>query len=71
MYPPELVAPRRLNSLTRDLKLLQTMVALDLPGTTLVAINSVCGCSASSMRHMIQSIEHDKAPDNITTIRWC
>ena len=42
--------------------------ALDKPGTTLVAINSVCGCSAGSMRPaVIQALDNDKTPDNITT----
>tara|TARA_B110000881_G_C18535889_1_gene495763 strand:- start:1025 stop:1408 length:384 start_codon:yes stop_codon:yes gene_type:complete len=42
--------------------------ALDKSGTTLVAINSVCGCSAGSMRPaMIQALDNDKLPDNLTT----
>ena len=72
MYPPELVAPMKAELADAGFKELFTAddvnAALDLPGTTLVAINSVCGCSAGSMRPaVIQSIEHDKAPDNITT----
>jgi len=42
--------------------------ALDKSGTTLVAINSVCGCSAGSMRPaMVQALDNDKLPDNLTT----
>jgi putative YphP/YqiW family bacilliredoxin len=42
--------------------------ALDKSGTTLVAINSVCGCSAGSMRPaMIMALDHEKLPDNLTT----
>jgi len=42
--------------------------ALDKSGTTLVAINSVCGCSAGSMRPaMILALDNEKLPDNLTT----
>ena len=42
--------------------------ALDKSGTTLVAINSVCGCSAGSMRPaMIMALDNEKLPDNLTT----
>jgi len=42
--------------------------ALDKSGTTIVAINSVCGCSAGSMRPaMIMALDNEKLPDNLTT----
>jgi putative YphP/YqiW family bacilliredoxin len=42
--------------------------ALDKSGTTLVAINSVCGCSAGSMRPaMILALDNEKLPENLTT----
>ena len=54
MYPPELVAPMKAELTNAGFEELITVddvnSALDKPGTTLVAINSVCGCSAGSMR---------------------
>ena len=68
MYPPELVAPMKAQLSDAGFKELITIddvnAALDKPGTTLVAINSVCGCSAGSMRPaVIQALENEKTPD--------
>ena len=73
MYPPELVAPMKAELTNAGFEELLTVddvnSALDKPGTTIVAINSVCGCSAGSMRPaVIQALENDKTPDNITTV---
>ena len=72
MYPPELVAPMKAELANAGFRELLTVEdvndALDKTGTTLVAINSVCGCSAGSMRPaVIQALENEKTPDNITT----
>ena len=72
MYPPELVAPMKAELADAGFRELLSVEdvnkALDKPGTTLVAINSVCGCSAGSMRPaVIQALDNDKIPDNITT----
>ena len=72
MYPPELVAPMKAELAGAGFRELLTVEdvndALDKPGTTLVAINSVCGCSAGSMRPaVIQSMDNEKVPDNIAT----
>ena len=72
MYPPELVAPMKAELADAGFSELITIDdvnnALDKPGTTLVAINSVCGCSAGSMRPaVIAAMENEKTPDNITT----
>ena len=72
MYPPELVAPMKAELADAGFRELLTVEdvtdALDSQGTTLVAINSVCGCSAGSMRPaVIQAMENEKTPDNITT----
>ena len=54
MYPPELVAPMRAE--LDQLGFSQTMspeavdAAVNLPGTVLMVLNSVCGCAAGSMR---------------------
>ena len=72
MYPTEMVAPMKAELVDAGYKELlseaEVTEALDKSGTTLVAINSVCGCSAGSMRPaMVQAIDNDKLPDNLTT----
>ena len=43
--------------------------AINTDGTTLVVINSVCGCAAGSMRPgVISSLQHSKLPKNLTTV---
>jgi len=38
-------------------------------GTTLVMVNSVCGCAAGAARPgVLMSLTGDKAPDNLTTV---
>lgn len=42
--------------------------ALDQSGTTLVVINSVCGCAAGSMRPGVKlALQHGKLPNHLTT----
>jgi putative YphP/YqiW family bacilliredoxin len=43
--------------------------ALSQPGTTLVIINSVCGCAAANARPgVIQSLKNDKHPTQSVTV---
>jgi putative YphP/YqiW family bacilliredoxin len=38
-------------------------------GTTLVVVNSVCGCAARNARPAVaMALEHDKRPEKITTV---
>jgi putative YphP/YqiW family bacilliredoxin len=72
MYPPEIVAPMKAQLVDAGFNELITVddvnAAIEKPGTTLVAINSVCGCSAGSMRPgVIAALDNAKKPDNITT----
>ena len=72
MYPTEMVAPMKAELVDAGYKELLSVAevteALDKSGTTLVAINSVCGCSAGSMRPaMIMALDNEKLPDNLTT----
>ena len=72
MYPTEIVAPMKAELVDAGYKELLSVAevteALDKSGTTLVAINSVCGCSAGSMRPaMILALDNEKLPDNLTT----
>ena len=42
--------------------------ALKQDGTTLVVLNSVCGCAAGSMRPGVKlALQHNKLPDHKTT----
>ena len=74
MYDPRLVAPMR-EELTRlgveemltpeqvDAKL------KDSKGTTLVVVNSVCGCAARNARPAVaRALEHAVKPDTLTTV---
>jgi putative YphP/YqiW family bacilliredoxin len=73
MYDPLLVMPMR-EELTRiGFKECKTPNEVDdavkSAGTTLLVINSVCGCAAGSMRPGVaMSLRHDKKPDNLFTV---
>jgi len=42
--------------------------ALEQDGTTLVVVNSVCGCAAGSMRPGVKlALQHGKLPSHLTT----
>lgn len=73
MYPAEIVMPMK-EELTEEgfLELLTPTEVNDQmtkEGTTLVVINSVCGCSAGTARPGVLMAVHnsDKKPDNLTT----
>ena len=73
MYPSEIVLPMK-EELTdygfNEMKTPQEVDAqLQQPGTTLVMINSVCGCSAGSARPgvLMAVTNADKKPDHLTT----
>ena len=74
MYDERLVAPMR-EELTRlGVTELRTADAVDAtlqnsPGTTLVVVNSVCGCAARNARPAVaRALTHDKRPDTLTTV---
>ena len=72
MYPEELVIPMK-DELTengfKDLTTAEQVVeALGQKGTTLLVINSVCGCSAGAARPgVLYSLTGDKKPDHLVT----
>ena len=73
MYPEELVRPMKAELENAGFTSLQTTdevdAALAKEGTTLVMVNSVCGCAAGTARPgAIASLESDKAPTNLTTV---
>lgn len=73
MYPAELVMPRKAELTDNGFDELLTSGnvadALKKEGTTLVVINSVCGCSAATARPgVLMAVAHsEKKPDRLTT----
>lgn len=72
MYPEELTLPMRQELTAVGFKELVSAedvdVALAQKGTTLVLINSVCGCAAGTARPGVKaSLNGEKKPDNVTT----
>jgi putative YphP/YqiW family bacilliredoxin len=73
MYPPELVAPMKEELTSSGFEDLTTPEQVDAAiigeGTTLVVINSVCGCAAANARPAAKiSITNPKRPTKITTV---
>ena len=73
MYPEEIVKPMKeeLTSigfnelLTRD----DVNIALEKAGTTLIVVNSICGCAAANARPGVHlSLQNNKKPDNLVTV---
>ncbi len=72
MYPEELVLPMKAELTDNGFKDLttpeQVTEALKQSGTTLIVINSVCGCSAGAARPgALYSLTGDKKPDHLVT----
>ncbi len=73
MYPPELVKPMREELSSIGFEEAQTAeavsTALTKEGTTLVVVNSVCGCAARNARPGAKmSLENTKKPSNLVTV---
>lgn len=73
MYPAELVKPMREDLTKVGFSELHTAndveQALSKEGTTLVVVNSVCGCAAANARPgASMSLTHDKKPNNLVTV---
>jgi putative YphP/YqiW family bacilliredoxin len=73
MYPEFFVAPMR-EELTR-LGVVELRTAADVdaavgkPGTTMVVVNSICGCAAGKARPGIAlALQHPVKPDAVTTV---
>ena len=73
MYPAEIVIPMKEELTENGFDELLTPASVDeilsSPGTTLVVVNSVCGCSAGSARPGVLMSVHNstKRPDHLTT----
>lgn len=74
MYPSELVKPMKADLTNVGFNELTTAQEVDehmnkAKGTTLVVINSVCGCAAGNARPAVKlAIQHDKKPNHLTTV---
>jgi len=75
MYPEELVAPMRVDLTSVGFEELKTADQVDdhlkdLKGTSLIVINSVCGCAAGAARPGIKlALEQStKKPDHLATV---
>ena len=73
MYPPELVKPMREELTNIGFTELHTQhnvtEALSKEGTTLVVVNSVCGCAAANARPGARmSLQNDSKPDHLVTV---
>ncbi|WP_435624195.1 BrxA/BrxB family bacilliredoxin [Flagellimonas sp.] len=73
MYPEELVKPMRADLATAGFEELYTSEAVEealkKEGTTLVVVNSVCGCAAANARPGAKlSLQNSKTPENLVTV---
>lgn len=74
MYPEEIITPMREELTSLGVKELRTaeevdQVFKDKEGTTLLVINSICGCAAGNARPGIKlALENDLLPDKLTTV---
>lgn len=74
MYPEQLVAPMRAELSTNGFTELTSAEAVDQymqtqKGTTLLVINSVCGCAAGAARPgVLLSLQGDKRPAHLATV---
>ncbi len=73
MYPAELVKPMRDDLANAGFEELYTAEAVEKAinqdGTTLVVVNSVCGCAAANARPAAKmSLQNGKKPDHTVTV---
>ena len=74
MYPEELVAPMRADLTNNGFTELKDAASVSnvldsAKGTSLLVVNSVCGCAAGSARPgAVGSLTGDKKPDNLYTV---
>jgi putative YphP/YqiW family bacilliredoxin len=73
MYPADLVKPMREDLTNIGFQELHTVAdvdaAMEKKGTTLVVVNSVCGCAAANARPGARiSLQNGKTPDNLVTV---
>ena len=71
MYPLEIVNPMKSELTSKGFVQLNSdddIEKLVMKGTTLIVINSICGCAAANARPgVIKSLENEKKPDRLLT----
>jgi putative YphP/YqiW family bacilliredoxin len=72
-YPEFLIAPMRQELTALGVRELKTVADVDAairqPGTTMIVVNSVCGCAAGKARPGIaQALQHTNRPDRMGTV---
>ncbi len=72
-YPEYLVAPMRQELVALGARECRTAAdvdsALQVPGVTMMVVNSVCGCAAGKARPGIaQALQHPNRPDTLATV---
>ena len=73
-YPEMMIAPMRQDLVRVGFSEMKTPEEVDTvlsadKGTTLVAVNSVCGCAAAMMRPAVyMSLQGEKRPEVLTTV---
>lgn len=74
MYDERFVTPMRQELTRLGVEELRTAAEVDAtlkeaPGTTLVVVNSICGCAARNARPAVASaLQHAVKPDRVTTV---
>ncbi|MEM6800014.1 MAG: BrxA/BrxB family bacilliredoxin [Bacteroidota bacterium] len=74
MYPPELTAPMAAELETAGFTSLKTAEEVDQvlnnqEGTTLLVVNSVCGCAAGAARPgAVHALQNEAKPDRVVTV---
>jgi putative YphP/YqiW family bacilliredoxin len=73
MYPELMIAPMRAELTRLGIKEARTPSEVDsavvAPGSTMVIVNSVCGCAAGRMRPAVRmALEHGTKPDHMITV---
>ena len=72
-YPEMMIVPMRQELTRLGVEELRTAEAVDAavkrPGTTMVVVNSVCGCAARNARPAVgAALMHAVKPDHVTTV---
>lgn len=73
MYPEIMVVPMREEltraGITEARTAAEVDTAIKQPGTTMVVVNSVCGCAAGKMRPGVRmALQHSSKPDHSVTV---
>jgi putative YphP/YqiW family bacilliredoxin len=73
MYPEMMVMPMREELTRAGIKETRTAADVDAavaqPGTTLLVVNSICGCAAGKMRPGVRlALQHTTRPDQAITV---